>query len=122
MLRVLLILLLTVGGCSSDPVLVAEPITVTEEEIDNYWVYDHSLSRRASHCIEKHMRGHAVVDMIIDSNGRPHVLEIREMVPDCVLSKWPKVWAESSRYVPAPGNENRTPIRVDKTLDGGFFR
>ena len=122
MLRVLLIFLLAAGGCSSDPVLVSEPITVTEEEIDNYWVYDHSVSRRGSHCISKHMEGHAVVDMIIDSNGIPHVLEIREMVPECVLSKWPRQWAESGRYVPAPGNEHRTPIRVHKTLDVGVFR
>jgi len=122
MLRVLLILLLTVGGCSSDPVLVGEPITVTEEEIDNYWVYDRSRSRLAiGRCVEKHGSGHAVVDMIIDSNGTPHVLEILEMTPDCILSQWPKVMIESSRYAAAPGNEGRTPIHAEKTLEVRWF-
>ncbi len=123
MARLLLVFVLSIGGCASDPVLVSEPITVTEEEISNYWIYDSTVSFRGSRCIDKHMEdhmeGHAVVDMVIDSNGVPHVLDILEMIPDCVLSKWPKEYAEASRYVPAPGNENRIPIRTRKTVKAG---
>lgn len=111
--RSLAIAALFLTGCAATPkpVLNAEPIEVTYDEVAEYWIAQQggvtvSSSEGGTGCFAVEIR------YLIDSNGRVHEVEVLDAKPNNRLNRTAVEVQESFSYRPSVSNSERTPVSV----------
>lgn len=109
--RILALILFALSGCAYQPVFNADLVEVDEEQRSEYWIPEAPSVQIKFPFTQEQVAegGRAVIEYVIDSNGRVTHLQVVESSGPVWEAAAQRVVAKS-RYKPAPGNESRVPI------------
>lgn len=101
-------------GCTAAPVYTGAPVEVGAGELGRFWLPapEESDVRVPAEAQEKRIPGRVVVRYVIDSEGRVIEPRVESAEPPGVYNRAALDLIRTQRFRPAPGNDQRLPVRT----------